>query len=60
VDRDGRRHWSIGRDFRPEPDHIRQLGEERVRQPIHAADDLLHVDVGLADVLAQLLRRPPS
>ena len=31
-----------------------QLGEEGVRQPIHAADDLLHVDVGLADVLAQL------
>ena len=36
---------------------MRQLGEERVRQLVHAAGDLLHVDVRAAEVLAQDLHQ---
>ena len=44
-------------DLRPETDLLRQLPVERVRQLVHAAGDLLHVDVGAADVLAQHLHQ---
>ena len=44
-----------GGDLRPEA-HLRcDLRVERVRQLVHAAGDLLHVDVRAADVLAQHL-----
>ena len=44
-----------GADLGAEPDDILKLGVERVRQAIHAADDLLHVDIRLAEALAELL-----
>ena len=43
-------------DLCPEPDPVLELVVERVRQVVRAADDLLHVLVGLAEVLAELLR----
>ena len=42
-----------GEDLGPQADLAMQLPEEGGGQPIHPADDLLHVHVRLADVLAQ-------
>ena len=40
-------------DLRSETDLLRQRAVERVRKLVHAAGDLLHVDVRAADVLAK-------
>ena len=42
-----------GEDVGAEPDLVLELRVERVRQAVHAAGDLLHVDVRPAEVLAQ-------
>ncbi len=42
-----------GEDLGAEADLLMKFGVERVRESVHPARDLLHVDVGLADVLAQ-------
>ena len=47
--------WSIANTSAPSRTSGRQLAIERVRQRVHAALDLLHVDVRAAEVLAQHL-----
>ena len=45
--------WSMANTLAPNRTSSAELGVERVRQTVHPADDLLHVDVRAAEVLAQ-------